>query len=169
MILDGGPTTHGLESTIVSVAGEVPVLLRAGAIPAEEIEEMLGVQLARHVPTSRPAAPGQMDSHYAPETPLVVTAGPVPNASRAGLVVLQRSASDVGFAAVEELSPTGDLAEAARNLFAALHRLEALDLDLIVVRPMPETGLGAAIMDRVRRAASRAAPETGASTSDHRD
>ena len=153
LILDGGATMRGLESTIIGVAEDVPVLLRTGAIPAEEIEEMLGVRLERHVPTSRPATPGQLDSHYAPHTPVIVSTEPVSDPSRTGLVVLRRTGLDGDFAAVEELSAEGDLTEAAKNLFAALHRLDALGLDLIVVRPVPETGLGAAIMDRMRRAA----------------
>ena len=155
VILDGGPTARGLESTIISVAEDVPVLLRTGAIPAEEIEEMLGVRLERYVPTSRPATPGQLDSHYAPHTPVIVSTEPVADPSRTGLVVLRKTGVEKDFAAVEELSADGDLTEAAKNLFAALHRLDALGLDLIVVRPVPETGLGAAIMDRMRRAAFR--------------
>ncbi len=156
IILDAGPTSRGLESTIVSFVQDAPVILRAGAIPAEQIEEFLGVRLERHVSASRPSSPGQLDAHYAPHTPVVISDEPVGHPARAGLVVLRRTAADEGFAAVEELSPSGDLTEAARNLFAALHRLDALGLDTIVVRPVPDTGLGAAIMDRMRRAAFRA-------------
>jgi L-threonylcarbamoyladenylate synthase len=158
IIIDGGATMRGLESTIVSVAEDAPVLLRVGAIPAEEIEEMLGMRIERHVPTSRPATAGQLDSHYAPHTPVVVTTEEAENPSRTGLVVLRGLPEHSEYAAVEELSTRGDLTEAATNLFAALHRLDDLGLDLIIVRPVPETGLGAAIMDRMRRAAFKAAP-----------
>lgn len=158
LIIDGGATMRGLESTIVSVAEDEPVLLRVGAIPAEEIEEMLGRRIERHVPTSRPATPGQLDSHYAPHTPVIVGEEAATDPSRTGLVVLRRLPADEAYAAVEELSPDSDLTEAAKNLFAAMHRLDALGLDLIIVRPVPETGLGAAIMDRMRRAAFKAAP-----------
>ncbi len=161
IIIDGGPTACGLESTIISVAECRPVILRTGAIPAEEIEEWLGMRLERHVPTSRPAAPGQLDSHYAPRTPVIVSAQPTGHPHRTGLLVLRRTEADEGYAAIEELSPSGDLTEAASRLFAALHRLDALGLDLIVVRPVPERGLGTAIMDRVRRAASRASLDFG--------
>lgn len=160
MILDAGPTSRGLESTIVSLVRGTPVILRSGAIPAEQIEEWLGMRLERQVPTSRPSSPGQLDAHYAPHTPVVISDERPEHPARTGLVVLRSTEADEGYAAVEELSPSGDLTEAARHLFAALHRLDALGLDLIVVRPVPETGLGAAIMDRMRRAAFRAPSDT---------
>lgn len=153
LIIDGGPTQRGVESTIISVDDGRPLLLRHGAIPAEEIEETLGAPLERRRSTSRPKAPGQLDSHYAPRTPVVLADHRVANPLNAGLVVLSRSEDDTEYAAIEELSPTGDLTEAATNLFAALHRLDSLGLDCIVVRPVPEIGLGSAIMDRIRRAA----------------
>lgn len=155
VILDGGPTTRGVESTIVAVDGHSSVLLRHGAIPVEDIEETLGVSLVRRQSSSRPTSPGQLDSHYAPHTPVVLADQLADIPPNSGLIVLSRSDRDTGYAVVEELSPTGDLAEAAKNLFAALHRLDKLGLDLIVIRPVPETGVGAAIMDRMRRAAYR--------------
>lgn len=153
LVIDGGPTSRGLESTIVSVAEGAPVLLRTGSIAAEEIEELLGMRVERRTSSSRPASPGQLESHYAPRTPLIISEGPAKQPGRAGLVTLGREEEDGGWAAVEVLSASGDLTEAATHLFAALHRLDALGLDVIVFRPVPAVGLGAAIMDRVRRAA----------------
>lgn len=155
LILDGGACAVGVESTIVSLAGENPVLLRAGGIAAEEIEGVIG-PLQRPVRTpDRPMAPGQLSRHYAPRTPLVfreACSGPA-SPARAGLLAYREPADRNDFAAVEVLSPNGNLREAAANLFAAMHRLDAMKLDLIVAERVPDTGLGLAINDRLQRAA----------------
>ena len=98
-----------------------------------------------------------LTTHYATRTPLVIAAldEPVPAAPRLGLLAFLPEPLLERFAAVEILSPAGDLAEAAANLFAAMRRLDALNVDLIVARPVPEIGLGRAINDRLRRAAAR--------------
>ncbi len=151
LVLDGGPSEHGLESTIVLTEPE-PLLLRPGAIPAEAIEAEIG-PLAR-----RPAAavvPGQLPQHYAPHTPLRVIdplAVPVAERVRAGALVL--SGEVAGYAATRALSPAGDLREAAAAFFQALHSLDALDLDRIDAQPLPPAGLGLAMMDRLTRAAA---------------
>jgi len=104
----------------------------------------------------RPAAPGQMESHYAPGTPLRLLAPgepPLPRAGlRCGLLGWQRDPG--GFEQVEILSRQGDLREGAAALFAALRRLDAAGLDCLLAEPVPETGLGVAIMDRLRKAAA---------------
>ncbi len=151
LILDGGPSEHGLESTIVLAEPEA-VLLRPGAIPAEAIEAEIG-RLGRR-PTAA-AAPGQLPQHYAPRTPLRVMdplAVPPAERARAGALVLRGETA--GYAASRALSPAGDLREAAAAFFEALHALDALGLERIDAQPLPLIGLGLAMMDRLTRAAA---------------
>ncbi len=144
LILDGGPCTLGLESTIVAVADGAVTLLRAGAIPAEAIAAVTGAPLLAAGETI--AAPGMLASHYAPRQPLRIdaaTAGP--------------DEFHIGFGPVTgdaSLSPRGDLTEAAARLFDLLHTAEASGRTAIAVAPIPEAGLGVAINDRLRRAAA---------------
>ncbi|MCX5660745.1 MAG: L-threonylcarbamoyladenylate synthase [Planctomycetota bacterium] len=166
MILDGGPCQHGLESTVVSFMEDPPVLLRPGGMPAETIEDLIG-PLARRPRAGSPAmSPGMLDRHYAPHTPLVLhRAGSTfdPVGRRVGLLMLRLPPDDAGyakdyakgFAAVEELSPAEDLRQAAANLFAAMRRLDAAGLELIYAHLVPDSGLGLAINDRLRRASTR--------------
>lgn len=156
-ILDGGPCCVGVESTVVSFLDEQPTLLRPGGITIEEIEEVIGT-IGRGKKAGVPAvAPGQLPRHYSPSTPLVLStdATPPPSYSRVGLLSLGQPATTSQFAAIEVLSARECLREAATNLFAAMRRLDEQHLDLIVARPVPETGLGLAIMDRLRRAATK--------------
>jgi L-threonylcarbamoyladenylate synthase len=152
MILDGGATAHGLESTVIDARGEVPVLLRPGAIPAETIETVLGVKLERSGDaTEKPRAPGQLASHYAPRARVRLNARSV-DADEALLAfgaVVPRTTGQV-----INLSETGDLLEAAANFFAALRSLDNLGARAIAVMPIPDHGLGEAINDRLRRAAA---------------
>jgi L-threonylcarbamoyladenylate synthase len=147
LILDAGPCEWGVESTVVACLGGAPGLLRPGAISREEIEAALGARLAEAPNGHAPIAPGALASHYAPsaELRLDVLAAP-PDAA-----VL-----DFGgrLGAGLDLSPDGDLRQAAANLFAHLRALDATGLKIICVAPIPETGLGAAINDRLRRAAA---------------
>jgi L-threonylcarbamoyladenylate synthase len=158
MILDGGACAIGVESTILSLEGETPVLLRAGGLSREEIEAVIGPVTVAPSPTGqaapRPTAPGQLPSHYAPRTRLTLLPGRAPAAPRERLGLLAFRDPQDGYAAVETLSAGGDLREAAANLFACLHRLDARGLDAIVAEPLPEEGLGAAIMDRLRKASA---------------
>ena len=143
-IIDGGSCEVGLESTIVE-PGEPPRLLRPGGLPAREIEALLGRPLAASPASDTPSAPGQLASHYAPRAPVRLDA----EAPREGEVYL-------GFGpgrATLNLSAGGDLREAAANLFGHLHALDAMGRP-IAVAPVPETGLGRAINDRLRRAAA---------------
>lgn len=144
LILDAGPTVAGLESSIVAIAGGAATLLREGAISREAIAAALGVPLGNAVPDAI-QAPGMMLAHYAPRLPVRLNA----ETARAG-------EWHVGFGEIagdENLSAGGDVAEAARNLFAALHRAEASGRSAISVAPIPPDGLGAAINDRLHRAA----------------
>lgn len=156
MIIDGGPTAHGLESTVVDARGEVPVLLRPGAVTVETIEAVLGQPLVRaKIDAERPNAPGQLASHYAPDARLRLDATEV----RDGEALLAFGA-DVppAHGPVINLSPAGDLTEAAANLFAALRALDASGAVAIAVMPIPDVGLGEAINDRLRRAAAPRPP-----------
>lgn len=152
MILDGGACPVGLESTIVGLAGEQARLLRPGGVPAEAIEALIG-------PLERPAggvavsAPGMLESHYAPAAPVRLNAT-APLASQPEALLAFGPAVPAGFARVLSLSPAGDLDEAARNLFAHLRRLDEDGAPAIAVMPIPGHGLGAAINDRLRRAAA---------------
>ena len=144
-VLDGGPTGVGVESTIVG-CGQAPALLRPGGLPVEVIEACLGHPLAPPDHNKTPNAPGQLASHYAPEAALrldVITPGP-------GEVYLGFGPGEADL----NLSPSGDLTEAAANLFAYLRRLDAEGVDRIAVAPVPEHGLGRAINDRLARAAA---------------
>lgn len=139
-VLDGGPCPVGVESTIVAL--DPPRLLRAGGITAEAIEAALGRPLAAAGPDIE--APGQAASHYAPRGTL-----------RLDAVTARPGEAHLGFGAVAgdvTLSASGDLVEAAANLFGALHALD--DAPRIAVAPIPEAGLGRAINDRLRRAAA---------------
>ncbi len=143
-VLDGGVAPVGVESSIVGLTG-APALLRPGGVPAEALEACLGASLERPMPAARPSAPGQLASHYAPRAPLRLNV----EAPRAGERLL-------GFGPVEatlNLSPSGDLREAAANLFTFLHQLDR-EAAPIAVSPIPEVGLGRAINDRLRRAAA---------------
>lgn len=149
LILDGGPCPIGLESTIVGFDGKRPVLLRPGVVPREAIETIVG----RLAETSGDGiqAPGMMASHYAPKARLRLNAAE----RRPGEALLAFGPSvPVGAGAVCNLSPKGDLVEAAANLFAMLRMLDKSGATDIAVMPLPETGLGEAINDRLARAAA---------------
>ncbi len=149
-VLDGGACPVGLESTIVALApGAPPVLLRPGGLPAERIEAVLGRPLGAPGAGPRPAAPGQLASHYAPAARLRL------NAAEAGQGEL-RLGFGPGDSPDLNLSPAGDLEEAAANLFHLLHEADRRlpPGGVIAVAPLPETGLGRALNDRLRRAAA---------------
>lgn len=159
LILDGGPCPIGVESTIVSMVGTWPELLRPGTITLTEIRKVIGP--VTPTPTIRNmTAPGQLRRHYATRTPMTVLADPdvrpvLHDQERAGLLAMsQLSHRDNSLCAVEVLSPSGDLQEVSRNLFAALRRLDALGLDRLYAEPCEARGLGVAIMDRLRRCAA---------------
>jgi L-threonylcarbamoyladenylate synthase len=193
LILDGGPTEHGLESTIVKVEGTRMIVLRTGPVTLDELVLLwrdwrmtmepspdeaeitrmyadLGVDFAKVFkgqPDAAIEAPGQIKSHYAPRTPLrmlefndypvnVVEMTWRPDSMRVGLLGWARVIGEdyARFALVEWLSETCDLREAAATLFAKMRRLDEAGLDLILAEPVPEHGLGIAIMDRLRKAAA---------------
>lgn len=152
-ILDGGPCSVGLESTIILVLPhQRPVLLRPGGLPLESIEAVVGSVVVPPPGSLSSAAPGRSLKHYSPKTPLFIepTHRPHPQVAR-----LAYRDAPPGFGATVRLSPTGDLTEAASKLFAALQTLDGGGWHRIEAQPVPETGLGRAIMDRLRRAAAR--------------
>ena len=155
LIVDGGPTLVGVESTIVACLGE-PMLLRPGGLARADIEQALGRQLAEHPGTAAgdaadtPIAPGQFASHYAPRARLRLDVRSV----AAGEALLAFGAPVPTAERMLNLSPRGDLIEAAANLFAHLRALDAAAPSAIAVMPVPRTGLGEAINDRLKRAAT---------------
>jgi L-threonylcarbamoyladenylate synthase len=151
LILDGGATSVGIESTIVSCI-EVPTLLRPGGVPRDAIERVLGHALAVAEPSAdeAPLAPGMLASHYAPKTPLRLNTRDV----RDGEALLAFGTNIPNAARVLNLSSTGDLVEAAANLFSHLRALDASGARGIAVMPIPNEDLGEAINDRLARAAA---------------
>lgn len=152
MILDAGPAQHGLESTVLDATGDSIVLLRPGALPAEDIEEVLGELLIRTTHNgTKPLSPGQLESHYAPRAALRLDASDV----RAGEALLAFGPTPLPTRGPTlNLSPTGELVEAAAQLFSYLRELDASGAATIAVMAIPDTGLGEAINDRLRRAAA---------------
>ncbi|MBV8799509.1 MAG: threonylcarbamoyl-AMP synthase [Alphaproteobacteria bacterium] len=150
LVLDGGPTAAGLESTVIGLGSGRPRLLRPGAIPRQMIEEIAGPLVTPQ--SRRISSPGQLESHYAPRALLRLNAQKVQPGDALlafGMDLLP------GAAIVRNLSPTGDLKEAAANLFAMLRELDGSGAPQIAVMPIPDEGLGEAINDRLRRAAAR--------------
>jgi L-threonylcarbamoyladenylate synthase len=149
LILDDGPTLVGLESTVLDVSGEFPALLRPGPVTFEALTNLLGpIALPG---SGLPRSPGMLPSHYAPRLPVRVAAT---EASPGEALLAFGPDAPSGFAEVLWLSRSGDLAEAAANLFAMLRRLDRPSFTGIAVMPIPEHSLGRAINDRLRRAAA---------------
>lgn len=152
LILDAGPTAHGIESTVVDASGEQAVLLRPGAVPVETLEAVLGQTVARRDrDEARPSSPGQLESHYAPNARVRLNA----HEARPGEALLAFGPeAPASGANVINLSPSGNLMEAAATLFAALRALDRPGIEGIAVMPIPQEGLGEAINDRLSRAAA---------------
>ena len=156
-ILDGGPSTVGVESTIVGFEAGVPVVYRLGGLALEDIESSVGPVKIQLNQSSNPAAPGMLLSHYAPRKPLhLIENGNTPpfkTGVKTGFIAFQRRNNLPADVIQTPLSENGDIAEAAQHLFAALRALDQSDVDLIFAEKCPETGLGRAINDRLTRAA----------------
>lgn len=148
MILDGGPCRVGVESTVIDLSADTPTLLRPGGVTLEALRDLLGtVAIAGANQSGGPRSPGMLSSHYAPALPV-----------RLGATTARPKEALLAFGPAEgaalNLSATGDLAEAAANLFAMLRSLDRPEYQGIAVMPIPEDGLGLAINDRLRRAAA---------------
>ena len=156
-ILDGGSCKSGLESTIIGFENETPVLYRHGALALEKIKEVIGPVKELIKNDQNPQAPGMLSKHYAPQTEtirsenMLETIANFPN-KKIGVLSFQKIDLSEEITHQEILSEKGHLEEAARNLYAALHRLDQLQLELIVVPYFPNHGLGKTINDRLQRA-----------------
>jgi len=156
-ILDGGSCKSGLESTIIGFENETPVLYRHGALALEKIKEVIGPVKELIKNDQNPQAPGMLSKHYAPQTEtirsenILETIANFPN-KKIGVLSFQKIELSEEITHQEILSEKGHLEEAARNLYAALHRLDQLQLELIVVPYFPNHGLGKTINDRLQRA-----------------
>ena len=156
-ILDGGPCFCGLESTIIGFENDKPILYRHGAISIEEIEKIIGPIKIKNKNSKNPSAPGMLTRHYAPKTQIQIN-------EDISLALAQNPDKKIGVLSFrknkkikteihqEVLSISGDLNEASKNLYAALHRLDQMNLDLIISSFFPEKGLGKTINDRLKRA-----------------
>lgn len=152
LVLDAGPCGVGLESTVVDATGSKPVILRPGGVTAERIAAVTGsVAEADPADLDQPRSPGMLARHYAPTKPLRLMA--VDARPDEALLAFGPDAPAKAAGPCLNLSPGGDLIEAAANLFAMLHDLDESDAAAIAVMPVPETDLGQAINDRLRRAA----------------
>lgn len=162
LILDAGPCPVGVESTILDCTGPVPVLLRPGGLPREAIEAALGAPLASPAAASpvapdtetAPLAPGMLASHYAPSVPVRLDARDVKPGEALLTFAGARPPGAEQAVATRDLSPAGELVEAAATLFACLRELDRAGARAIAVVPLPRHGLGEAIADRLRRAAA---------------
>jgi L-threonylcarbamoyladenylate synthase len=154
IILDGGPSPVGVESTVLDLTTPTPTVLRPGGATREAIEEVVGpVALSEALPSGDSAlkSPGQLRSHYAPSRPVRLDATSV--AAHEGLLAFGADAPS-GARLTLNLSPSADLGEAAANLFSMMRAMDRPGIARIAVMPIPETGLGLAINDRLRRAAA---------------
>jgi L-threonylcarbamoyladenylate synthase len=161
-ILDGGPSQVGVESTVLQLTADAPLLLRPGGLALEDIEAVIG-PVSIPNPDARPEltaqhSPGRLPKHYAPRTPLVIQnidSMDVKAGTRIGLLAFSTPSDVSDFTAVEVLSADGNLNEAATHFFAALRRLDAAGVDQIIAEPFPDEGLGRALNDRLKRAAQK--------------
>ncbi|MEH0154613.1 L-threonylcarbamoyladenylate synthase [Limibacter armeniacum] len=158
-ILDGGECEVGIESTIIGFPEGVPTIYRKGGISIEDIEAVIGkVEVNAHS-SSKPSAPGMLDRHYSPGVHMLIgnVAEMLPEyqGKKVATLTLQSAFEGVEKTHQFQLSPKGDLAEAAKNLFRYLRELDVLQPDVILVELVPEKGLGVAINDRLRRAAAK--------------
>ena len=156
-ILDGGPCFCGLESTIIGFENDKPILYRHGAISIEEIEKIIGPIKIKNQNSKNPSAPGMLTRHYAPKTQIQINEdislalAQNPN-KKIGVLSFRKNKKIKTEIHQEVLSISGDLNEASKNLYAALHRLDQMNLDLIISSFFPEKGLGKTINDRLKRA-----------------
>lgn len=162
LILDGGACQHGMESTIVSIRGDRLEILRPGPITEGQLKEYGHVLALDGIVNT----PGSLPGHYAPKKRLQIMDSDIlslPAAARMGLLAFHTYFKEIHreFSAVEILSESGDMKEAAANFYGALRRLDQSNVDLILAQPLPEEGIGVAIMDRLRRASYGSLHGTG--------
>ncbi len=157
VILEGGNCENGLESTIIGFEDNQVILYRHGSISVEEIEGVVGKILINSNNDIDPKSPGMFSRHYAPKTDTYLTNNvnelikSFPN-QKIGLLLFQNEIKNPSIKHQEILSKKGDLSEAARSLYAAMHRLDEKEIDIIIAEILPEIGLGKSINDRLKRA-----------------
>ena len=160
MVLDGGPCERGIESTIIGFEHGKPVIYRLGSLAIEDIEKKTGPLFTKNNNDSSPQAPGMLSRHYAPVTETILT-DDIPKTikkylgKKIGVLVFKDQQDIVRVDHTEILSKTGDFKEAAKNLYAAMHRLDHAELDVIIAEKLPETGLGTTLNDKLRRATKK--------------
>ena len=151
LILDDGPCRLGVESTVLDLTGDIPEILRPGGVTREDLEKVIGPLKSSLDLTLKPSSPGMLASHYAPRISLRTHATEI----KEGEALLSFGGHDLeNFAAERNLSPDGDLAEAAANLFSMMRALDCPDYTGIAAMAVPDQGLGRAINDRLKRAAA---------------
>ncbi len=158
-ILDGGPCAIGIESTVIGWENAQPVIYRMGGISPEQIESLIGKVRVQAHSTSKPQSPGQISSHYAPrkkfllgDLRVLVEAN---KHKRFGVLSFRERMPFVPQGNQLILSPAGNLAEAAHNLFNMLRQFDSMEIDIVLAEEVPDKGLGRAINDRLRRAAAQ--------------
>ena len=160
VILDGGECVKGLESTIIGFENNLPVLYRYGSISVEEIEKIVGKLIVNINDDSKPSSPGMLSRHYAPNTAIYLTNNVNSlmksfDGKKIGLILFKDKVLNHKNVEQEVLSDSGDLNESAKNLYAALHRLDHKNLDVIIAERLPNIGLGKTINDRLQRAVKK--------------
>lgn len=157
-ILDGGDCHVGIESTIIGFQDEKPEIYRLGGIAVEDIESVIGKVGVKYHSSSKPAAPGALESHYAPgkkvELKEIASLDSAADPEQIGLIRFMDLYPGIPEKNQVILSATGDLKEAAKNLFSALRKMDEMDIQYIIAESVPEIGLGRAINDRLRRASA---------------
>lgn len=156
-ILEGGACQKGLESTIIGFDQDRPIIYRLGSLSIEEIESVIGALGVKNKNDQAPIAPGMLSKHYAPKTTTIKSDNLASDleqnkGKKVGLIVFQNPPATSQTLSVEILSESGDLNEAAKNLYAAMHRLDQLQLDIIIAETFPDKGLGKTINDKLTRA-----------------
>jgi L-threonylcarbamoyladenylate synthase len=157
VILDGGECEMGIESTIIGFEENQPILYRLGTITLKEIEEVVGVIKMKTTNDVNPEAPGMILRHYAPKTKTLLTDNVLESISlhrnlSIGIIMFTGEFSELNVDQLEILSPKGNLTEAAKKLYASMHRLDQCNLDLIIMERFPDEGLGKTINDKLLRA-----------------
>jgi L-threonylcarbamoyladenylate synthase len=156
MVLDGGSCANGIESTIIGFENDEPIIYRLGALPLEAIETVIGKVFIKNKEEENPDAPGMLARHYAPKTTTFLVADVLSevkkhSGKKIGILVFKSSLNDKNITEIV-LSKEGSMQKAASNLYAAMHRLDSENLDIIIAERFPDVGLGNSINDRLQRA-----------------
>ncbi len=160
MVLNGGSCINGIESTIIGFVNNEPIIYRLGALALEEIEALIGKVEVKNKMEENPDAPGMLDKHYSPLTTTILTTDVASEikkhpTKKIGILAFNSSFKNAEITTEIILSKNNDLKEAASKLYAALHELDHLSLDIIIAEKMPEIGLGNSMNDRLQRATFR--------------